>query len=413
MKKNRQYTKVRACVGAMLALAGGVSKAADETKAAAATQASSGGATSTTSTEAVGNVSIKVSATGRDGKPVTQSSAVTLSSDGTKQKVTVTTVGPDGKLHTVTNEGQEGKMPPIPLPFPDGRKMAMSLHPAPTRIEKVTYAGLVVEDVPEVLGKHLPIPKGMGLVVTEVLKDSPAEKAGIRKDDILLRFDDQLLATQDQLRKLTRSRKTGDQVRFGIVHEGRETSMEVTLAERDEDVSSPGHGPWLPFGWMKEGSGGLPNLREAAEKARLRAAEVAKSANEVRRRVGERLDKAGEAGPLQVPGIEAVERLERELRKLREEVERNRVTVPGHSAEGERPRVVPRDGERAPGGPRDGERAPGGPRDGERAPGGPRDGERAPGGPRDGERAPGGPRDGERAPGGPRDGERAPGGPRP
>lgn len=411
---------VRACLGAVLALPGVSAIAADEAKASATTESS-------------GNVSINVSAAGPDGKPVTrsvnqsftsaqssgsntQSSSVTVSSDGTNQKVTVTTVGPDGKVHTVTNDGQDGKIPPIPLHLPDGKKLAMSVHAAPTRIEKVTYAGIGVEDVPEVLGKHLPIPRGMGLVVTEVLKDSPAEKAGIRKDDILLRFDDQLLATKDQLRKLTRSRKSGDKVRFSVVHEGKETAVEVVLSERDEDVANPGQGPWQPFGWMKGGGGGLPNLREAAEQAKFKAADLAKAAEEVRRRLGAtggRVESRAESGPPVFPGTEAVERLEQEIRRLREEMDHLRGPRTGPSTEGERgerPRGVPREGARPPGGPRDGERPPGGPRDGERSPGGPRDGERPPGGPRDGERSPGGPRDGERPPGSPRDGDRPPGG---
>ena len=409
MKINRPHTTVLGWLGAVLVLNTVHSNAADEPKATATAEAPGGVATGTVSTQTSGSVSIKVSASGPNGKSATQSvgqsvtaaestgagtqsAAVTVTSDGNKQKVTVTTVGPDGQVQTVTNEGQEGKLPPIPLHLPGGQKMAVSLHPAPTRLEKVTYAGLVVEEVPEVLGKHLPLPKGMGLVVTAVLKDSPAEKAGIRKDDILLRFDDQLLATQDQLRKLTRSRKAGDKVRFGIVHEGRETSMEVALAEREEDVANPGHGPWQPFGWMKGGGAGVPNLREAAEQARLKAAEVAKAAAELRRRVGDRFEKGGEPGHPTGPGMEAVERLERELRKLREEVERSRGTEPGHSVEREQPRGGGRDGARSPRGPRDGERPPAGPRDGERPPGGPRDEERPSGGQRDGERPPGGPR---------------------
>ena len=367
MNKNQPLRIVRAFLGAVLALPGISSIAAHETKASATTEAS-------------GSVSINVSAGGPDGKPVTrsvnqsfssaqssganiQSSSVTVSSDGTNQKVTVTTVGPDGKVHTVTNDGRDEKIPPIPLHLPDGKKLAISLHAGPAQVEKVTYAGIGVEEVPEVLGKHLPIPRGMGLVVTEVLKDSPAEKAGIRKDDILLRFDDQLLATKDQLRKLTRSRKSGDKVRFNVVHEGREVSLEVILSERDEDVANPGQGLWQPFGWIKGSGNGLSNLREEIQSAR-------EAAEEVRRRLGAaggRFENSGEAGSPNFPGTEVVERLEREIRRLREEIDHLR---------------GPREGMRPPGGARDGERPPGGARDGERPPGGPRDGERTPGGPR-------------------------------
>ena len=368
-----------------------------------------------------GNMSINVTVTGPDGKPIThqvgnvahgaggakvdlQGSAIAVASDGVKQSVTVTTIGPDGKVHTVTSDGKDGKLPPIAVPTPDGRGMAMSFHRAPARMEKVTYAGVNVVETPEVVSRHLPIPKGMGLVVTEIVKGSPAQRAGIRKDDILLKFDDQLLASQDQLRKLTRSRKSGDKVRLTLMQDGKETSLEVILGEREEDVANPGHGPWQPLGWLKDGPHPVAeNVREAAEKARDMAS---RKFEEAKRQIQERREKSGEVGR---PGGEVVERMEREIKHLREEVERLRGQVgrgEGEGARRERPPGPPRDGERPPGVRRDGDRPPGAPRDGERPPGAPRDGERAPGAPRDGERAPGAPRDGERAPGAPRDGER-------
>ena len=369
-----------------------------------------------------GNVSINVTVTGPDGKPVThqvgnvvkgapgakvdlQGSAIALASDGVKQSVTVTTIGPDGKVHTVTSDGKDGKLPPIAVPTPDGKGMAMSFHRAPARMEKVTYAGVNVVEVPEVVGKHLPIPKGMGLVVTEIVKGSPADKAGIRKDDILLRFDDQMLASQDQLRKLTRSRKSGEKVKMSLIHEGKETALDVVLGEREEDVANPGHGPWQPLGWMKDGPNPVVgDVREAAERAKDMAA---KKFEEVKRQMQERREKGGEPNR---PGMEMVERMERELKHLREEVERLRGQAgrgDGEAARRERPPGPPRDGERPPGARRDGERPPGAPRDGERPPGAPRDGERPPGARREGDRAPEGPREGR-----PRDGERAQGAPR-
>ena len=360
-------------------------------KISVSTASAAAGAAAGAAGGADGNVSIHVTVTGPDGKPVThqvgnvvqgvgganvevRGSALSVASDGAKQTVTVTTVGPDGKVHTVTSDGKDGKLPPIAVPTPDGKGMAMSFHRAPARMEKVTYAGVNVVEVPEVVSKHLPIPRGMGLVVMEIVKGSPAEKAGIRKDDILLKLDDQLLASQDQLRKLTRSRKSGDKVVLTLMQGGKEKAVELVLGEREEDVANPGHGPWQPFGWTKDGPHPMAeNVREAAEKARDLAA---RKFEEAKRQIQERREKAGEPPR---PGGETIERMEREIRRLREELERMR--GPSGRGEGEGARR-----ERPPGGPRDGERPPNGPRDGERPPGGPRDGERPPGGPRDGER---------------------------
>ena len=196
----------------------------------------------------------------------------------------------------------------------------MSLHAAPSKLEKVTYVGVNAAEVPEVVGKHLPIPKGMGLVVTEVVKGSPAEKGGIVKDDILLKFDDQLLATQEQLRKLVRSKSSGDRVRLALMHGGQETSLEVVLAEREEDVANPGPAPWMP-GWLQDGTrpGGHP-VREAVERAR-------KVAEELTRNSRARMEKGGsapDAAALEGAQVRRIEALERELNRVKEELERQR-----------------------------------------------------------------------------------------
>jgi hypothetical protein len=342
MKINSQHRAISACLATFIAVTSNPALGAGDTRATATAEASGAAAKSSATVEASGSFITSV-----------------LTSDGKIQKVTVTTVGPDGKVHTVTNEGMDGKLPLIPVHLPDGKRMAKSLHPSPSRIERVTYAGIVVEEVPEILSKHLPIPKGLGLVVTEVLQDSPADKAGIRKDDILLRFDDQLLASQDQLRKLTRSRKNGDRVRFGLVHEGRESMVEITLAEREEDTANPGRGPWQPFGWMKASPDALPNLREAAEQARLKAAEMGKAADEIRRRLAVRPEKGSDPEQWLSPGGDALERIERELRRLQEDIQRLREATPSRDSEQnrrERPARGARDEERPPGTPRDGER---------------------------------------------------------
>jgi hypothetical protein len=49
--------------------------------------------------------------------------------------------------------------------------------------------GIAVHEPDPILADQLDLPKGQGLVITNVIKNSPAEKAGLQKNDILLQLD--------------------------------------------------------------------------------------------------------------------------------------------------------------------------------------------------------------------------------
>jgi len=67
-------------------------------------------------------------------------------------------------------------------------------------------AGLTVRTPPEELSFHLELPEGAGLIVERVDPGSRAEKLGLRRFDILLRLDGELIDSPRQLEALDRSR---------------------------------------------------------------------------------------------------------------------------------------------------------------------------------------------------------------
>jgi hypothetical protein len=73
----------------------------------------------------------------------------------------------------------------------------------------------------------------MGLVVEFVDKDSPAEKAGLKRYDVLSKLQDQLLVNAEQLAVLVRSRKPGDEVELTVIRGGAPTQLKAKLIERD------------------------------------------------------------------------------------------------------------------------------------------------------------------------------------
>jgi serine protease Do len=95
------------------------------------------------------------------------------------------------------------------------------------------YLGVSTEDVSKENMTRYGMRDVRGVGVTEVMKDSPAEKAGLRKDDVILRFDGESVTS---VRKLTRlvSESSADQtVRLTISRGGAEQEVTATLSKRD------------------------------------------------------------------------------------------------------------------------------------------------------------------------------------
>jgi S1-C subfamily serine protease len=73
---------------------------------------------------------------------------------------------------------------------------------------------------------------GPGVKVSDVAAGSPAEAAGVRKGDILLRLDGEAIASLKGYSDLLRTKSPGQTVAVTVLREGQETVLSVTLAAR-------------------------------------------------------------------------------------------------------------------------------------------------------------------------------------
>jgi len=101
------------------------------------------------------------------------------------------------------------------------------------RTEKGTYLGLTASPVPPVVLDQLRLRPGIGLVVDFVRPESPAAAAGLKQNDIVEKFDDQLLVSIQQLAILVRMHKPGDEVKLSIIREAKPQVVAAKLAEDD------------------------------------------------------------------------------------------------------------------------------------------------------------------------------------
>jgi len=126
-------------------------------------------------------------------------------------------------------------------------------NPEPESSRKdVPWLGLSTTEATEALASQLDLEPGAGLVVMYVAPDSPAAKSGLRKNDVLVQFDDQSLVHPAQLRKLVRVRKQGDVVKLSYYRAGKRETASVTLR-----LTRAQSGPWESEGRALKG-----NLKE-------------------------------------------------------------------------------------------------------------------------------------------------------
>jgi len=120
-----------------------------------------------------------------------------------------------------------------------------------------------MEPVPDVVRAQLPLAPGEGVVISHVAPASPAAKAGLEANDILLRFDDQIIVEPSQLRKLIAMKKPGESVELIYLRKGERKVTNVQLVEHE--LEPEGKGPMQFFQGMPRFQDGNDAMRRMEE----------------------------------------------------------------------------------------------------------------------------------------------------
>lgn len=97
------------------------------------------------------------------------------------------------------------------------------------------YLGIQFKgEVDQTLARALGLNNERGIIVGEVQEDSPAEKAGLAEDDIIVSLNDEDIRNWDSFRTRIAAYKPGDNITMGIIRDNDNMSLDVTLGEREE-----------------------------------------------------------------------------------------------------------------------------------------------------------------------------------
>ncbi|MBD3232855.1 MAG: PDZ domain-containing protein [candidate division Zixibacteria bacterium] len=91
--------------------------------------------------------------------------------------------------------------------------------------------GVVIEDLNEQLGEYFGVKNGDGILIDEVLEDSPAKKAGLKAGDVIVKVDGKDVEDIDELREILAEKEDGEKIEVVVLREKKSKDFRVELSE--------------------------------------------------------------------------------------------------------------------------------------------------------------------------------------
>ena len=101
--------------------------------------------------------------------------------------------------------------------------------------EKAGFLGVQIQDLSEQLSDYFKVKDGNGVLVSEVVKDSPAEKAGLKAGDIITKVDSEDIENAGDLTATIRGYEPEAKVSISVIRDGKKKKLKATLGEAKQD----------------------------------------------------------------------------------------------------------------------------------------------------------------------------------
>ena len=102
------------------------------------------------------------------------------------------------------------------------------------------YLGVNIQTITPDLATALEVEEQRGALVSDVMADSPAEKAGIERGDIIIDFNGDEIADSRDLPAKVAATPVGEEVELTILRDGKKTQLKVSVGELVADNSFHG-----------------------------------------------------------------------------------------------------------------------------------------------------------------------------
>jgi len=106
---------------------------------------------------------------------------------------------------------------------------------------KVTrgYIGITIRDLTPEMAESFGLNKDQkGILIQDVLKDAPAEKAGLKHGDLIVELNGNTVTESDPFRNQVAMLAVGTEIKLGIIRKGERKNIELKIGLLDEGVAA-------------------------------------------------------------------------------------------------------------------------------------------------------------------------------
>jgi len=98
------------------------------------------------------------------------------------------------------------------------------------------WLGVSIQALTPDMRKHFGLKEDRGVVINQIFENSPAEKAGLKEEDIILQYNGKDITDPTQLRNLVANTPPGKEVELKVFRDGKTFTVKVTIEELPQEV---------------------------------------------------------------------------------------------------------------------------------------------------------------------------------